>query len=310
MAVARRRLFAQQKWGAILALDVPFGWRAAAWESGLLTHLKDEFLAFNPIEFVPGDLPATQNHNGEVCQPIFAMELDRARIPVALELALRSLAGPDVDTAIFGEVFAVPLEADEVVLLAAICALRVTPGEVIAIQRSDPGSIWVHVREIVRASGAALIVRTRRDGQPSISIERRLNMAELTYTVSRGDPDSFAHPLRQVQEFAELLVNANHELRYGSPAGSTSGPGCFIATAVYGAYDEPQVRVLRRWRDETLRSTRAGEAIVHSYYAVSPLLVNRLGTSRWFIAPVRAALDLIVARLSKAGVDDGPYVDR
>lgn len=296
--------------GAILRREVPFGWRAATWESGLVTHLNDEFLAFNPIEFVPGDLAATQNHNGAVCQPIFFLELERTRTPVALELALRSLAGPGVDTAIFGEVFAVPLERDEVVLLAAICALRVTPAEVSEIQRSDPGSIWVHVREIARPSGADLIVRTRRDGQPSISIERRLSLSELTYTVNRGDPDSFAYPLRQVEGFAKLLVEINHELRYGSPAASRSGSGCFVATAVYGAYDEPQVRVLRRWRDETLRSTRTGEALVRAYYATSPLLVRHLGTSRWFISPVRVVLDLIVTRLSKTGVDDGPYCDR
>lgn len=293
-----------------MGLDVPFNWRAATWESGLLTHLNDEFLAFNPIEFVPGDLAATQNHNGDVCKPIFFLEIERTRTPVALELALRSLAGPDVDTAIFGEVFAVPLERDEVVLLAAICALRVTPAEVSEIQRSDVGSIWVHVREIARASGADLVVRTRRDGQPSISIERRLTLAELSYMVSRGDPDSFAYPLRQVKGFAKLLVKVNYELRYGSPGASKSGAGCFVATAVYGAYDEPQVRVLRRWRDDRLRSTRAGEAIVRAYYATSPLLVRQFGTSRWFIAPVRAVLDFIVARLLKSGVDDGPYLDR
>ena len=45
---------------------------------------------------------------------------------------------------------------------------------------------------------------------------------------------------------------------------------CFIATAVYGDYDHPQVRVLRRFRDEVLLKSAAGRRFVRWYYRVGP----------------------------------------
>lgn len=58
--------------------------------------------------------------------------------------------------------------------------------------------------------------------------------------------------------------------------------GCYIATAVYGSYDCPEVWTLRRFRDAKLLQSRCGRVFVRLYYAVSPSLVNRLGGSRWF----------------------------
>ena len=49
-----------------------------------------------------------------------------------------------------------------------------------------------------------------------------------------------------------------------------AGGGCFIATAVYGDYDHPQVRVLRRFRDQILMKSAVGERFVRWYYRVGP----------------------------------------
>lgn len=83
--------------------------------------------------------------------------------------------------------------------------------------------------------------------------------------------------------------------------------GCYIATAVYGDYDAPEVVVLRRWRDTKLRASALGRQMIRFYYATSPPLVSRLGSRKWFEAPSRACLDRLVARLHRSGYSAMPY---
>ncbi len=90
---------------------------------------------------------------------------------------------------------------------------------------------------------------------------------------------------------------------------SSSG-GCYIATAVYGSYDCPQVWTLRRYRDNTLAETWYGRAFIHTYYAISPTLVKWFGNTNWFKKLWRGKLDRMVANLNANGVDDTPYEDR
>lgn len=76
-----------------------------------------------------------------------------------------------------------------------------------------------------------------------------------------------------------------------------SGGGCYIATSVYGSYEAPEVRTLRRWRDERLMRSVMGRGLVRFYYATSPCLVRAVGGRRWFRVPMRGALDAFVRRL-------------
>lgn len=83
--------------------------------------------------------------------------------------------------------------------------------------------------------------------------------------------------------------------------------GCYVATAVYGSYDCPEVWVLRRFRDNSLMTTQLGRWLVRAYYAVSPRAVRFGG------APLRALsyppLAALVAVLRNRGVADTPYFD-
>lgn len=47
------------------------------------------------------------------------------------------------------------------------------------------------------------------------------------------------------------------------------GP-CFVATAVYGDANAPQVQVLRTWRDSEILPTRWGKGFVYFYYWIGP----------------------------------------
>lgn len=87
-------------------------------------------------------------------------------------------------------------------------------------------------------------------------------------------------------------------------------PACYVATAVYGSYDCPQVWTLRRYRDDTLAKTWYGRAFVRTYYAVSPTLVKWFGDTAWFKKMWRGKLDNMVRRLNAEGYENTPYRDK
>ena len=89
-----------------------------------------------------------------------------------------------------------------------------------------------------------------------------------------------------------------------------SNNGCYIATAVYGSYDCPQVWTLRRFRDNTLAESWYGRAFIRIYYAVSPFLVKMFGHANWFKKLWRGRLDNMVEKLQLRGVESSPYCDR
>lgn len=86
--------------------------------------------------------------------------------------------------------------------------------------------------------------------------------------------------------------------------------GCYVATAVYGSYDCPQVWTLRRFRDFTLAKTWYGRAFIRTYYAISPTLVKWFGHTEWFKKLWRGKLDGMVAKLNATGVESTPYEDK
>jgi hypothetical protein len=105
---------------------------------------------------------------------------------------------------------------------------------------------------------------------------------------------------------SELLKAS--DIDFTVPEGA--GGCCYVATAVYGSYDCPQVWTLRRYRDETLASTWYGRAFVKTYYAVSPTLIKWFGHTDFFQNFWRGQLDRMVARLQAKGFEDTPYEDK
>lgn len=103
----------------------------------------------------------------------------------------------------------------------------------------------------------------------------------------------------------EKIKELDPTYTYEKPKG-----GCYVATAVYGSYDCPQVWTLRRYRDETLAETWYGRAFIHTYYAISPTLVKCFGDTEWFKKMWKGKLDRMVTKLQKDGVESTPYNDR
>lgn len=104
-------------------------------------------------------------------------------------------------------------------------------------------------------------------------------------------------------------VDASHEIPAPETVTKSSG-GCYVATAVYGSYDCPQVWTLRRYRDYTLAETWYGRLFIRTYYAISPTIVKWFGHTEWFRNMWQGKLDNLVEKLNSSGVENTPYQDK
>lgn len=111
----------------------------------------------------------------------------------------------------------------------------------------------------------------------------------------------------EIQRYDPTFQKADNSRKNVS---SKSGGGCYVATAVYGSYDCPEVWTLRRYRDNTLAKTWYGRAFIRTYYAISPTLVKWFGNTTWFKKLWKGKLDCMVKTLQENGYDSTPYVDR
>ncbi len=91
---------------------------------------------------------------------------------------------------------------------------------------------------------------------------------------------------------------------------TNSKSGCYVATAVYGSYDCPEVWTLRRYRDYSLALTWYGRLFITLYYAISPTIVKWFGHTQWFNKMWKGKLDRMVKKLQSLGYEDTPYNDK
>lgn len=158
---------------------------------------------------------------------------------------------------------------------------------------------------VAGAAGAIIASAT------SYEILLELNWRDGQTSVAKVNKDTFeaitvgARKLYSDEQFERLTQRQKEKAN----ANASSG-GCYIATAVYGSYDCPQVWTLRRFRDCALTKTWYGRVFIHTYYAISPTLVKWFGHTDWFKYMWKGTLDRMVANLNASGVENTPYEDK
>lgn len=153
--------------------------------------------------------------------------------------------------------------------------------------------------------GMRLLI-TKEDGlSVSSSIELNEDVARL---LKQWDADP-----TNGKKYAQLIlqIDASNEKakRELQKLAVNNQSGCYIATAVYGSYDCPQVWVLRRYRDYALSKSVCGRLFIRVYYRVSPHLVKLFGKDEWFLSIWRKSLDIFVNNLEQKGYKSTPYRD-
>ena len=116
--------------------------------------------------------------------------------------------------------------------------------------------------------------------------------------------------LTPMNQLAERYNAKMQELDPEVSVPEVSSSGCYVATAVYGSYDCPEVWTLRRFRDFTLDETWYGRLFIKVYYASSPTFVKYLGNVKLFKSQGKKLLDKWVAKLNRQGYESTPYKDK
>lgn len=127
------------------------------------------------------------------------------------------------------------------------------------------------------------------------------------HRVGRSDPAAFGGYTHYDQKGKK--IGSSDPQAFGGYRNSDSTGGCYIATCVYGSYDCPEVRTLRRFRDGVLKKSLAGRLFIRVYYALSPTLVRWFGETKWFRSFWQKKLDRLVHRLREKEIQDMPYID-
>ena len=142
-----------------------------------------------------------------------------------------------------------------------------------------------------------------------LNYANRIKNYDHEYVIPTIDITPFK-PYEATLEYLEKKYGSKNSDSKQDSSSLSKSSGCYIATAVYGSYNCPQVWTLRRFRDNTLDATWYGRVFIKTYYAISPTLVRWFGNTSWFKDFWRKPLDKLVATLRNKGVKDTPYIDK
>jgi hypothetical protein len=145
------------------------------------------------------------------------------------------------------------------------------------ILRCDPGNAYDSNAVAVFRVDQTMIGHLKRD-QAAIASPLLQQGVQVNATIRSVHPEK---PARC--EITMTFPSALPQEPAPQTTAKTKSKDCFVATAVFQSPDHPVVVGLRLWRDNVLRSSRAGRMFIGSYNAVGPKLaelVRRFPSSR------------------------------
>lgn len=170
------------------------------------------------------------------------------------------------------------------------------------IQGQAPaGSILAKVLEGLPEADVHKLKQKAAEGMLAAELQKMV-MANK-FQASTVDIDDFIQGVRKIEEAVggKLTTSYTANTKIETASGETTitvKKGCFIATAVYGSPDHPNVLKLRRFRDERLETNAPGRLFCSFYYRLSPRLAGSVFSRGRARKTMRTFLDWLCRLLS------------
>ena len=167
------------------------------------------------------------------------------------------------------------------------------------------------IEEKYQGKYSALSVESWKDGIKVFQTYTKHLSSFLDVTGIQESIDEWGEKIKKYDpSFDTPQLRKKSSSSTSSSTAEASSSGCYVATAVYGSYDCPEVWTLRRYRDFTLDETWYGRLFIKVYYATSPTFVKYFGNAKLFKSQGQKLLDKWVAKLNSKGYDSTPYRDK
>ena len=145
---------------------------------------------------------------------------------------------------------------------------------------NDPDGDTINF-EWLQSSGTSVSLNDNTSATPSFTAPSVNSTTTLTFKVAVNDGHLFTT--------SEVTITVNDVPAPQPPVSNTSS-GCFIATAAFGSYLAPEVKVLREFRDQYLITNKVGRYLVNGYYRYSPPIAHYIADKAWLKHIIRGFL--------------------